>query len=48
MKRRATRDVGTEGREEEETDMELVESVVGKDLRVRWVELRDRRRAEIG
>ena len=31
-----------------DTDAELVESVVGRDLKIRWETLKEKRRAELG
>ncbi|KAI9635251.1 uncharacterized protein MKK02DRAFT_27103 [Dioszegia hungarica] len=48
VKKRATRDAGQAADAEQDLDPALVESVVGEELRLRWEELRDRRKAEIG
>jgi E3 ubiquitin-protein ligase RNF14 len=52
-KKRATRTTATgqpveNGIDFGETDAELVESVVGKDLRTRWERLKEKRRADLG
>lgn len=47
-KKRATRPTSSDEQVVEDLDPGLVESVVGIDLRQRWEELRDRRKAEIG
>lgn len=49
VKSRATRDPDSmKGVESLETDPQLVENVVGEDLRVRWEKMKERRKAEIG